>query len=142
VDRFHDRRLDVATGEGGEGATFGGIKQLDGPDQADVAPLDEIDEKRAATLVSAGDRSDQVKTPLQQPLPGEVIVVPLDRWPEPPLLLGSELPPRGRMPLATARHNGPKRYVAFLARRFRAAPFLRPVPFRFAFVFRAAAPLR
>jgi hypothetical protein len=82
--------LDVATGEGGEGATFGGIKQLDGPDQADVAPLDEIDEKRAATLVSAGDRSDQVKTPLQQPLPGEVIVVPLDRWPEPPLLLGSE----------------------------------------------------
>jgi predicted N-acetyltransferase YhbS len=44
------------------------VELLDGPHQSDVALLHEIGEREASTLVSGGDRRDQVKVRLHQAL--------------------------------------------------------------------------
>ena len=66
--RIHQRRV------GRELVAAGVVELLDGADQAEVALLDQVEERQPAAGVALGDRHDQPQVGLDQPLLGALAV--------------------------------------------------------------------
>ncbi len=60
-------------GVGAELEAFGGIKFVDGPQQAQVAFLNEIVQRQAAPLIASGKAHNQFQVGLDKHLPGPFV---------------------------------------------------------------------
>ena len=69
-----DGLADPPRGVGGELEALGVVELLDRADQAEVALLDEVEQRHATTHVALGDRHDESKVRLGELLLGELAV--------------------------------------------------------------------